>query len=1024
MRISETCIRRPVFATVLSLILVLIGIVSYDRLSVREYPNIDEPVVSVRTNYSGASAEIIESQVTQILEGSIAGIAGIDVIESSSRTESSRITVRFNFDVDPDVAASDVRDRVSRVRGDLPDEIDEPEVSKVEADAQPILFLSFTSESTSPLDITDYIDRFIVDRLKNLTGVAEVNIYGERRYAMRIWVDRSRLAAYNVTVQDVETALRAQNVEIPSGRIESVDREFNVLSRTGLRTPEQFQNIVIKLADGYQVKLRDVARVELGARDERRTSRFDGRNAISVGVVKQATANPLDVSNAVREVLPELRASLPKGMSAEQGYNSAVFVERSISSVFHTIAEAIGLVVLVIFFFLRSVRASVIPIVTIPVSLITSFAIIFAMGFTINTLTLLAMVLAIGLVVDDAIVVLENIYRHVEDGMKPFQAAIKGSNEIGFAVVAMTITLASVYAPIAFAEGRTGKLFLEFALTLAGAVLVSGFVALTLTPMMCSKLLKTHVQHGKLFMTLEHGFERFINGYRNLLGIALKARGVVILIGLVVAGMSAFFFSQLSSETSPVEDRGVVRIFGRGPEGATVAYTLRYALQAEKAVQGTKDMRSFLINSGVPESTNMAGFVLLNDWDDRDRKQQDVTKELQSKLGRIAGVNAFASNPPSLGQSGGFGSKPVNFVIQSSADYETLRSIADGLVDKLQGNPAIEDVESDLVLTKPELQVTINRDKIADLGLDVAVAGRTLESLLGGRQVTRFEREGEQYDVVVQLAAEERTSPATLDTIYLRAPAGEMVQLSNIVQVRESIAPRELKRFNQMRAATITANVAPGHTLGDALAAIEKVAAETLPAGTQIDYGGQSREFRTSSQSIALVFVLAIMFIYLVLAAQFESFIDPFIILLTVPLSMTGALAALWLTGGTLNVYSQIGLVTLVGLITKHGILIVEFANQKREAGLSAAEAAVESAVLRLRPILMTTGAMVFGAIPLAFAAGAGAESRQQIGWVIVGGVSLGTILTLFVVPTVYSLVAGRHKTAHREEAAKAVPAE
>lgn len=1024
MRISETCIRRPVFATVLSLILVLVGIVSYDRLSVREYPNIDEPVVSVRTNYTGASAEIIESQVTQILEGSIAGIAGIDVIESSSRTESSRITVRFNFDVDPDVAASDVRDRVSRVRGDLPDEIDEPEVSKVEADAQPVLFLSFTSDRASPLDITDYIDRFIVDRLKNLTGVAEVNIYGERRYAMRIWVDRSRLAAYNLTVQDIETALRAQNVEIPSGRIESVDREFNVLSRTGLTTPEQFQNIVIKRADGYQVKIRDVARVELGARDERRTSRFDGRNAISVGVVKQATANPLEVSSAVRDVLPELRASLPEGMSAEQGYNSAVFVERSISSVFSTIGEAIVLVVLVIFFFLRSMRASIIPIVTIPVSLITSFAIIFAMGFTINTLTLLAMVLAIGLVVDDAIVMLENIYRHVEDGMKPFQAAIKGANEIGFAIVAMTITLAAVYAPIAFAQGRTGKLFLEFALTLAGAVLVSGFVALTLTPMMCSKLLKTHVQHGKLFMTLERGFERFTDGYRRLLGRALRAKVLVLLIGAVVAGMSGFFFSQLSSETAPVEDRGVSRIFGRGPEGASTGYTLRYALQAEKAVQGTKDVRSVLINSGVPESTNMFGFVLLNDWDDRDRKQQDITKELQGKLGRIAGVNAFASNPPSLGQSGGLGSKAVNFVIQSSASFEDLRAIADGLVDRLQSNPAVEDVESDLVLTKPELQVTLNRDKIADLGLDVAVAGRTLESLLGGRQVTRFERAGEQYDVVVQLAAQERTSPATLDTIYLRAPAGEMVQLSNIVQVRESVAPRELKRFNQMRAATITANVATGYTLGDALEAVEAVAAETLPKGTQTDYGGQSREFRSASQSIALVFVLAIMFIYLVLAAQFESFIDPFIILLTVPLSMTGALAALWLTGGTLNVYSQIGLVTLVGLITKHGILIVEFANQKREAGLSPMEAAVESAVLRLRPILMTTGAMVFGAMPLAFAAGAGAESRQQIGWVIVGGVSLGTILTLFVVPTVYSMVAGRHKVAHRDEAAKAVPAE
>ena len=1023
MRLSEICIRRPVFATVMSLLMVLVGIVSYDRLSVREYPNIDEPVISVRTNYPGASAEIIESQVTQVLEGSIAGIAGIDTIESQSRTEQGRITIRFTLDVDPDVAASDVRDRVARVRGNLPDEIEEPEVSKVEADAQPVLFMSFTSDRATPLEISDYIDRFIVDRLKNLTGVAEVNIYGERRYAMRIWVDRERLAAYNLTVQDVENALRAQNVEIPSGRIESVDREFNVLSRTGLTTPEQFQNIVVKLADGYQVKMRDVARVELGAEDERRTSRFDGRAAVSVGVVKQATANPLDVSNALNEVLPELRNSLPEGMTAEMGFNSAVFIERSISAVFTTIVEAIVLVVLVIFFFLRSVRASVIPIVTIPVSLITSFAIMYAMGFTINTLTLLAMVLAIGLVVDDAIVVLENIYRHVEEGMKPVQAALKGANEIGFAVVAMTITLASVYAPIAFAEGRTGKLFLEFALTLAGAVLVSGFVALTLTPMMCSKLLKTHVQHGKLFMALENAFDWFTEGYRRLLQRALRIRPVVILLGAAVAGMSGFFFSQLSSETAPVEDRGVIRIFGRAPEGATTTYTARYALQVENAVRDTADMRSFLINSGVPESTNMFGFVLLNDWDIRDRQQQDITKELQAKLGRVAGVNAFASNPPSLGQSGGLGGKPVNFVVQSSGTYEELRAMADGLAERLSSNPALEDVESDLVLTKPELQVFLNRAKIADMGLDIAVAGRTLESLLGGRQVTRFEREGEQYEVIVQLAAEDRTSPRMLDTIFLRAPAGEMVQLSNVVQVKESVAPRELKRFNQMRAATITANVAPGYTLGDALAVVEAEAASSLPQGTQTDYSGQSREFKSSNASIALVFVLAILFIYLVLAAQFESFIDPFVILLTVPLSMTGALAALWLTGGTLNVYSQIGLVTLVGLITKHGILIVEFANQRREAGLSRREAAVEASVLRLRPILMTTGAMVFGAIPLALAEGAGAESRQQIGWVIVGGVTLGTILTLFVVPTVYSLLGGR-TVASREPAPAPAPAE
>ncbi|MGQ4272544.1 efflux RND transporter permease subunit [Terrihabitans sp. B22-R8] len=1024
MGISELCIRRPVFATVMSLFLLLIGVVAYDRLTVREYPNIDEPVVSVQTTYTGASAEIVETQVTQVLEGSIAGIAGIDTIESQSRSETSRITIRFHLDVDPDVAASDVRDRVSRVRRRLPDEVDEPTVSKVEADAQPVLFMSFTSDRMSPLEISDYVSRYVVDRLKNLTGVADVQIYGERLYAMRIWVDRDRLAAYDLTVQDVEAALSAQNVEIPSGRIESSDREFNVLSRTGLVTPQQFEDIVVKLADGYQVKMRDVARVELGAADERRSSKLNGQNAITVGVIKQATANPLDVSNAAQQMLPDLRNSLPEGMSAEVGYDSAVFIDRSIKAVFTTIAEAVVLVVLVIFFFLRSMRASIIPVVTIPVSLITTFALMYAMGFTINTLTLLAMVLAIGLVVDDAIVVLENVYRYVEEGMKPFEAAMKGSREIFFAVVAMTITLAAVYAPIAFAEGRTGRLFLEFALTLAGAVLISGFVAVTLTPMMCSKLLKHQDSHGRVYMLLERFFEGMTNGYRRLLRGALSMRFVVILFGVIVAGASGYFFTQLSSETAPVEDRGVLRVFGRGPEGATIGYTTRYADQAGKILAGIPEARFYTINSGSPEVTNMFGIFLLKDWEERTRKQQEIREEVQGDLRSIVGMDAFATNPPSLGGGGGLGGKPVNFVVQSSGTYEDLREIADRLVEALSGSALLENVESDLVLNKPELQLSIDRQKVADLGIDVSTAGRTLESLLGGRQVTRFERDGEQYDVIVQLAAEDRASPQTLSTIYLRSSKGEMIQLSNIVQVRESLAPRELRRFNQLRAATISANLAPGVTLGDALAEVEAQASNVLPATVQKDYSGQSREFLQSNQSIILVFVLAILFIYLVLAAQFESFVDPFIILLTVPLSLTGALAALYFAGGTLNIFSQIGLVTLVGLITKHGILIVEFANQQQEMGRERIEAVVEAAALRLRPILMTTGAMVLGAIPLALASGAGAESRQQIGWVIVGGVSLGTILTLLIVPVAYSFLGKRHEVSTPVDSLAAQPAE
>ena len=1015
MNLFELCIRRPVFATVLSLILVLVGLVSYQRLTVREYPNIDEPTVSVATSYPGASASIVESQVTQILEGSIAGIAGIDVLESTSRSETSRITVRFRLGVDQDVAASDVRDRVSRVRRRLPPEVEEPTIAKVEADAQPILYLVFRSDQMTSLELTDYVDRYVVDRLKNLNGVADVTIFGERRYAMRIWVDRERLAAFNMTVQDVENALRAQNVELPSGRIESSDREFTVLSRTGLVTPEQFSNIVVKLAGNHQVKLGEVARAELGPADTRRSTSYNGGPALIVGLIKQAVANPLDVSSAVRNVLPAINESLPEGMTAEIGNDSAVFIQRSIDAVFTTIGEAILLVVLVIVIFLRSVRASLIPIVTIPISLITTFAMMYALGFSVNTLTLLAMVLAIGLVVDDAIVVLENIYRHIENGMQPVAASLRGIKEIGFAVIAMTMTLAAVYAPVAFAPGRTGRLFLEFALTLASAVVVSGFVALTLTPMMCSRLLK-HAEHGRFFSAVERGFVAFENGYRRAVSGALQIRYLVAALALVVAGLSGVLFVNLRSELAPTEDRGVLQVRGEAPEGATLAYTERYANQVSALIGEVPEAASRLIITGFPEVSQFIAVGRLKDWNERERKQQQLVAEISPKLRQIPGVNAFASNPPSLGVRPS--SRPVEFVIQTSATYQELQGYAEKVLARIANNPEFENIDTDLKLNKPEFSIQIDRAKVADLGLDVSQVGRTLETLLGGRQVTRFSMNGKQYDVYVQLAAEDRASPATLSTIFLRSPRGEMVQLSNIVQVQETVAPRELKRFNQLRAVTISANVAAGYSLGEALTALQNAASEALPPTAQTDVNGQSREFRAAGQSLLFVFVLAIGFIYLVLAAQFESFRDPIIILLSVPLSMAGALGALYLTGGTLNVYSQIGLVTLVGLITKHGILIVEFANQQQiEHGRDRFSAVIEAATLRLRPILMTTGAMVLGAVPLAIATGAGAESRQQIGWVIVGGMSFGTLLTLFVVPAVYTFLCADHHR-HAAEAA------
>ncbi|MBR2536721.1 MAG: efflux RND transporter permease subunit [Hyphomicrobium sp.] len=1007
----EFCIHRPVFSTVLSLILVLIGIVSFERLTVREYPNVDEPIVSVNTEYPGASAAIVETQVTQILEGSLAGIEGIDVLESSSRSEASRITVRFRNEIDPDVAASDVRDRVSRVRGRLPDEITEPVIAKIEADAQAIMFLVFRSPKLTALQISDIVDRTIVDRLKNLTGVADVQIYGERRYAMRIWIDRERLAAFNLTIQDIEAALRSQNAEIPSGRIESSDREFSVLSRTGLTTPEQFRNIVVKLSGSHQVKLGELARVELGAKDERRTSTFDGVPAIAVGVIKQSTANPLDVSQAVNSALPAINEALPEGLTVTIGNDDSVFIDRSIKAVYTTIGEAIALVVLVILFFLRSLRAAIIPIVTIPVSLIATFALMFVFGFSVNTLTLLAMVLAIGLVVDDAIVVLENIYRHIEQGMEPVAAAARGLREIGFAVIAMTLTLAAVYAPIAFAPGKTGRLFTEFALTLAGAVIVSGFVALTLTPMMCTKLLRHNPEPSWLFRVLENGFVAFENGYKRVLSAALAIRPIIILATLGVAAMSGVFFSLLKSELSPLEDRGIIRVRGTGPEGATVKYTGRYAAAVDKILEGVPEVRGRLTISGTPEVSQSLVITPLVDWSQRSRSQQEITKEIGPQLQRIAGIQASVQAPGAFGQRGS--GRPIEFVIQSAGTYEQLQTYASKIIERAQSNPGLQNLDTDLKLNTPEFRVEIDRAKVADLGLDVTVVGRTLESLLGGRQVTRFEQNGEQYDVYVQLAAIDRATPEVLSTIFLRNARREMIQLSNVASVAESVAPKELKRFNQLRSVTIQASLAPGYTVGEGIAFLEQAARELLPSTVQTDLSGQSRDFRTSANSLALVFVLAIAFIYLVLAAQFESFRDPVIILLTVPLSMTGALGALWLTGGTLNVYSQIGLVTLVGLITKHGILIVEFANQKQLEGIDRRSAVIEAASLRLRPILMTTGAMVLGAVPLALATGAGAENREQIGWVIVGGMTLGTILTLFVVPAVYSYI-GQNLSAAR----------
>ncbi len=1022
MKLSEISIRRPVFATVMSLMLILVGAVSFQLLQLREYPRIDEPVVNVTTRLTGASSEVIESQVTKPLEDSIAGIEGVDIITSVSRAEQSQITVRFKLSKSPEDAAADVRDRVSRVRARLPDAIDEPVIAKVEADATPTIWLAFQSDTLSPLEITDVINRIVKPRLQTVPGVADVQINGDRKFSMRIWLDPDKLAAYRLTVQDVEDALRRQNLEVPAGRIESRQREFSVTAQTDLATPAQFGQIALKTAAGYTVRLAEVARIEQAAASERTSVRLNGVPAVSTGVIRQATANPLEVSAGVRAVMPQIQQELPPGLRVAQANDNSVFIERSIQSVYRTIAEAVVLVALVVFVFLRHLRASVIPLVTIPVSLIGVFSLMALSGFTINTLTLLALVLAIGLVVDDAIVVLENIFRHIEEGLSPFQAALRGVREVGFAVVAMTLTLAAVFAPLAFTPGRTGRLFVEFALTLAGAVIVSGFVALTLTPMMCSKLLR----HEPAPNRFDRGMEAVLAGlgraYEGALRFLLGRRWIVGLVMAACAGASWWLFSQAKSELAPLEDRGVILATVNAPDGSTLEYTQRYMQAIERIGMGYEEFDRVFVVTGNPTVSQGVSFMRTVDWSQRERSTLVLARELLPRFATLPGVSAFPVTPPSLGQ--GFRERSINVVIVSSDSYERMSGVAQAFLAEMAKNPGIVQPDSDLRLNKPELFLQVDRDRAADAGVSVEQVARTVETMLGGRNVTRYKRDAEQYDVIVQTEGRGRTTPEDIDRLFVRGRNDAMIPLSSLVTVRESVSPRELNHFNQRRSVTLTANLAPGYSLGEALQFMDGTAATLLQPGYALELNGVSREFRASSGALGLVFVLALLFIFLVLSAQFESFVDPFVILLSVPLSMVGALLALRLAGGTLNVYSQIGLITLVGLITKHGILIVEFSNQLRQQGRDVMQAAQEAAALRLRPILMTTAAMVLGALPLALASGAGAESRRQIGWVIVGGMSLGTLLTVFVVPTVYTLFARRRVPGEITEAAEpAVPA-
>jgi multidrug efflux pump len=1025
MILSDVSIKRPVFATVVSLMLIVLGIASLMRLPIREYPAIDPPVISVTTQYRGASAAVVDTQVTELIEAAVAGIEGIKFITSQSRDERSQVTIEFRLTRAVDAAANDVRDRVARTLARLPEAADTPVVQKVDGDARPILWIALVSDTLSGMDLTELARRRFADQLAIVDGVAQVLLLGERRPAMRLWLDRQALAARGLTVQDVEDAVRRENVELPGGRLESSARELTVRTDTRMSRPEQFRAVVISRSGGGQVLLGDVAQVEIAPEDTRGEYRINGKPAVGLGILRQSTANTLSVADGVKAEVKRIRGSVPEGVEVVIGYDESLFISQSIYEVEHALVTALVLVVVVIFFFLRSWRATIIPAVAIPVSILSSFIALAALGFSINVLTLLGLVLAIGLVVDDAIVVLENVHRRIEEGEHPLLASLRGSREIAFAVIATTLVLISVFLPLSFMEGNTGRLFTEFGFALAASVAFSGLIALTLTPMMCSKLLKPHEGESWLVRVTEPVFL----GMNWLLRVSLKRALAAPLITLgsmgLVSGLAVALFNVIPKEFAPTEDRGTIIIPTTGPEGASVAYTREQVQRIERILQPYAErgeISSLFATIGGfqrPPQGNVASmFIRLAPWEERERKQQAIAAELMPQLLAIPGTRAFALNPPSLGQRGF--QPPVQFVIGGS-DYTTLVAWRDRFLARARENPRLLNMDSNYRETKPEIRVDIDRRKAAELGVSIQAVGRTIETMLGAREVGTYVQGGEEYRIMLQARGQDRATPYDLQNIFVRTTAGgalglvagagsqqgALVPLSNVVTLSERARPQSLAREDRVRAITITASLAPGYTLGEALAFMEGVAREVLPPEARISYRGQSLEFKESSGALYVTFALALLVVFLVLAAQFESFIHPFIILLSTPLAVTGGLLALHMTGNTLNVFSQIGMILLIGLMAKNGILVVEFANQLRDRGMSIHDAVLEASVVRLRPILMTSIATVLGAVPLAMATGAGAESREAIGVVIVGGVTLSTFLTLYAVPALYVLLAG-----------------
>ena len=1013
MIISDLSIRRPVLATVASLLLIVLGVFAFTRLPLRELPDIDPPVVSINTSYTGASASVVETRITQVLEDAVSGIEGVDLLTSSSRNGRSSINIEFTTERDIEGAANDVRDAVSRVLDDLPDEVDTPRIAKADADSEVIMWANLVGPTYDTLTLTDYADRYLVDRLSSIDGVSQVNIGGGQTYAMRVWPDATAMAARGLTVADLQAALRRENIELPAGTIESKDRDFTVRVERGYTSAEQFAELALKRgADGHVVRLGEVARVALAAAEPRSYFRGNGKTMLGLGIVKTSTANSLDVAQGVREEIERINQSLPQGMSMGITYDSSEYINVAVHEVYKTLAEAIILVLVVIWLFLGSVRAALIPAVTVPVCVIAAFMALWAFGFSINLLTLLALVLSIGLVVDDAIVVLENAQRRADLGEPVPLAALRGTRQVAFAVIATTAVLVSVFVPMAFQEGNNGRLFRELAVALAGAVALSAFVALTLTPMMCSLLIKPHKRGETGFGAwVDRRLGALSEGYRRQLArqVGRPWLFVSIMLGALVA--SAALFMVVPRELAPTEDRGAFFTIVNGPEGGGFDYTVKQLAEVEKILSryegGDKPVR--MVNTRAPagfggggDMQNGQAIVILKPWDQREQTTDEVVEQAARDLAKIPGVRALPLVRQGLTRGGG---QPLQLVL-GGPDYAQLVDWRDRLLERFEANPGLSGVDSDYKETRPQFRVEIDRERAADLGVSVSDIGNTLQTMLGSSRATTFVNQGKEYDVLVQAPREARASLDDLRNQYVRARGGELVPLSAVVHTRELAEPGNLNRFNRLRSITISARLAPGYPLGEAIDFARQVARDELPDTAQLDFAGQSREYLSAGGAAAFTFGMALLVGFLVLAAQFESFVHPLVIMLTVPLAVRGALIGLAATGNTINLFSQIGIVMLIGLAAKNGILIVEFANQRRDEGLPIREAILDAAATRLRPILMTSVAMVTGAMPLMLATGAGSASRSAIGVVVVFGVLLSTFLSLFVVPAFYLLLA------------------